>query len=172
MIKYSQLALITACTLLTGCVNQNTLAQKELKPVTNPCQKIDLLLKSYHNNFDGVKMTQVKSKSTRIWKAKYNLVGENCQIWTLGNAKLTYSCRVDAASKAQAENYYADAKKTTTQCLDENWKSSEQPRNNDAGTKIVFSNPSEEATISAHIVPSKTVFGEEWTVYYYIGASK
>jgi hypothetical protein len=172
MIKVNSLVLLSSCALIIGCTNQNTVTQNNIKPVSNACQKIDLLIKASHNNFDDMKQSQVKSKSTRIWKAKYDLVGDNCQIWTLASNQLTYSCRIDIDSEELAQQYYSSAKKTTRQCLDDSWLDSEENRINDAGLKTIFSHKNESANVSAHIVPSRAAFKQQWTVYYYIGASK
>ena len=172
MTKVYPLALIGAYSLLAGCVNQTTVSQQQLKPVSSPCKKIDLLIQSSHQNFESMKTAQVKAKSTQTWKAKYNLVGDNCQIWTLGKNELTYSCRVDAVNKEQAITFYDNAKNITAKCLGDSWSALEEERVNDNGKKTLFTHNDEKTTISAHLVPSKVAFKEQWTVYYYIGGSK
>ncbi|MGB0937839.1 MAG: hypothetical protein ACPGTQ_10300 [Colwellia sp.] len=172
MIKVNTFVLLGTCAVLVGCTNQNAITQQNVKPVTNACQKIDLLIKASHNDFDGMKLSEVKSKSTRIWKAKYDLVGDNCQIWTLGSNELTYSCRLDTDNETLAQQYYSNAKKTTSHCLDQSWKMVEEDRVHDEGKKAIFTKESESTNVSTHIVPSRAAFKDMWTVYYYIGASK
>ena len=169
MNNITKFSLILSTGILSACTNQNTVAQKKLAPVNNPCQKISSLIKAYDNNFDQIKMTKIKAKSSNTWKAKYNLVGENCHIWSWGGSQTTYACNISANNKATAENYYNDAKRITQQCLDDSWEMAERSRTHDDGLKTTFTSQDEEVSISAHLVPTGSVFSEKWTVYYYIG---
>lgn len=155
--------------LITACVNQNTLAQKKLAPVTNPCQKISALLKAYDTGFEEIKLSKIQSKASNTWKAKYNLVGENCHIWSWGGEQTTYACNFSATDEKTALGYYQKSISTTSQCLNEEWLSDEAPRSNDTGMKTTFTNPAYKASISTHFVPLDSAFNKKWTVYYYIG---
>lgn len=166
-----KISLIISSALLSACVNQNTVAQKKLAPVTNPCAKISLLIKAYDDGFEQIKTTKVKARASNTWKAKYNIVGDNCHIWTLGNAKATYSCNITANNKVAAETYYKNAQQTIQQCLGDEWQMTEQPRKTDNGQKSTFSSPNSKVSLSTHIVPLDTLFSENWTIYYYIGNS-
>lgn len=169
MNNLTKISLILSSALLTACVNQNTIAQKELSPVANPCSKISLLVKAYETGFEQVKMSKVQSRASSTWKAKYNIIGENCHIWTLGNSQTTYSCNITTDDKEMAETYYRNAQQTIQQCLGDEWQMSEQPRKADNGRKSTFTTPSSQASLSTHIVPLDSLFSEKWTIYYYIG---
>ena len=170
MNNLTKISLIFSTFFLSSCVNQNNLAQKKLTPVTNACAKISQLIRAYDTNFDQVKLSEIKSRATTTWKAKYNIVGESCHIWSLGNAKSTYSCNISANDEQTAETYYQNAQQTIQQCLSKEWQMKEEARNNDNGRKTSFINPTSDLSISAHIVPQDGLFSEKWTVYYYIGS--
>ncbi len=169
MNNFTKIALILSSTLLSACVNQNTVAQKQLVPVTNPCAKISMLIKAYDDGFEQIKTTKVKARASNTWKAKYNIIGENCHIWTLGNSQATYSCNVTADNKVTAETYYKNAQQTIQQCLGEKWQMTEQPRKADNGRKSTFTTSDSQVSLSTHIVPLDSMFSEKWTIYYYIG---
>jgi len=169
MNNLTKLSLILSSLVLTACVNQNILAQKKLAPVTNPCTKISLLIEAYDDDFKQVKMIKTRTRVTSTWKAKYNIIGENCHIWTVGNSQATYSCNITANDKETAEDYYQAAKQTIQQCLGDTWQMVEQPRNSDNGRKSTFTIPNKKISLSTHIVPLDSLFREKWTIYYYIG---
>jgi hypothetical protein len=164
-----KLSLTFSPLLLSACVNQNTIAQNKLTPVTNPCQKISMLIKAYDDDFEQVKMTKIKARISSTWKAKYNIIGENCHIWTWGSAQTTYACNITANDKDTAENYYANAQQTIQQCLGDDWSMTELPRKADNGRKSTFTAPEKEVSLSTHIVPSDSIINGQWTIYYYIG---
>jgi len=169
MNNLTKLSLILSSTLLSACVNQNTIAQKNLAPVTNPCTKLSLLIRAYDDGFEQVKTTKVKARATNTWKAKYNIIGENCHIWTLGTPQATYSCNITTDDKTTAETYYQNAQQTIQQCLGDQWQMTEQPRKADEGRKSTFTTSDNKLTLSTHIVPVNSAFNKRWTIYYYIG---
>lgn len=169
MNKYIKLSLISPPLLLSACVNQNTIAQNKLAPVTNPCQKISMLINAYDDGFEQIKMTKVKARISNTWKAKYNIVGENCHIWTWGGSQTTYACNITANDKDTAENYYANAQKTIQQCLGDSWLMTEEPRKTDEGRKSTFTTPDKQISLSTHIIPVDSILNKKWTIYYYIG---
>jgi len=172
MTNRTKLYLILPTVLLSACVNQNTIAQKKLVPVTNPCVKISALIKAYDNGFEQVKMSKVKAKISNTWKAKYNLVGENCHIWSWGGKDTTYACNISANDEKTANNYYQSAINTTQLCLTDDWQVKEESRNKNKGKKTTFTSINSKASISAHFVPLESMFSKKWTVYYYIGKPK
>ena len=164
-----KLSLIFSPLLLSACVNQNTLAQNKLATVKNPCQKISMLVKAYENGFEQVKMSKIKTKISNTWKAKYNIIGDNCHIWTWGNSQATYACNITTNDGTTAENYYSNARDTIQQCLGDEWMMNEEPRKADDGRKSTFTSPDKQVSLSTHIVPVDSLFNEKWSIYYYIG---
>ncbi len=160
---------VIAVTMLSACVNQNIKTYEAYTPVTNPCQKIDALINAYDNNFDAIKQQKTVSRVSSIWKAKYHLIGNNCQIWSWGTKQTTYSCHTVAPNEEAARSYYLGAVKTAQQCLGNDWQLTESSRINDSGLKTEFINKNNEVILSTHIVPSNSLFSSEWSVYYYVG---
>ncbi len=97
-------------------LTKTPLRKKKIAPVNNFCQKISPLIKAYDNGFEQIKMTKIKAKISNTWKAKYNLVGENCHIWSWGGEQTTYACNISANDKKTAIDYYQSAISTTQQC--------------------------------------------------------
>ncbi|NQY86623.1 MAG: hypothetical protein HRT51_02580 [Colwellia sp.] len=169
MNSLKKLSLVISPLLLNACVNQNTIAQNKLTTVTNPCQKISMLISAYDDGFEQVKMTKIKARISNTWTAKYNIIGENCHIWSWGSSKTTYACNITADDKDTAERYYNNAQQTIQQCLGDAWLMTETPRVADKGRKSTFSAPNKQVSLSTHIIPSDSLFGKKWTIYYYIG---
>lgn len=168
MNNLKKLSLVLSPLLLSSCVNQQSITQKKLAPVTNPCQKISMLINAYEDGFEQVKMTKVKARVSNTWKAKYNIIGENCHIWTLGSSKTIYSCNITAGDKASAETFYHNAQQTIQQCLGDGSIMTEAPIAKSEGRKSIFTVPNKQVSLSTHIVP-QNAYGDKWTIYYYIG---
>jgi len=168
MNNLNKLSLILSPLLLSACVNQQTIAQKKLTPVTNPCQKISMLISAYEDDFEQVKMTKIKTRVSNTWTAKYNIIGDNCHIWALDESKTIYSCNVTANDKDSAEQLYRNAQQTIQQCLGDDSIMSEAPTAKSNGRKSTFTVPNKHVSLSTHIVPQST-FGDKWAIYYYIG---
>lgn len=160
---------------LTSCSNSNqgnTHNEKAtlLPKVTNACEKINELINEYGNDFNKIKSSVINTRVSRIWKAKYNLVGDNCQVWAWGNNRHTYSCSNTAPNKEVADYYFKNAKDTAKSCLGSDWSVKESARNNDNGYKVEFKNKDSDLMLAAHMVPTANLFKSEWTIYYYIGS--
>lgn len=167
--RFKKASAIVFTVVLSSCANQNTLAEKSLEPVSNVCQKIELLSKAYETNFEQLKQSEVKARASNIWQAKYHLIGNNCKIWSFGANKATYSCNTIEVEKKSAENYYANTKETLQQCLGDDWQLNESKRNHDDGMKAEYSTANNDMVISTHLVPSSGVFKSKWSIYYYLG---
>ena len=175
MKTYAKYTLILSSVLLTSCVNQNTKIATNIMPTTNPCTKLDLLKSAYYDDFSSLKEINVAGRVSNIWKAKYQLFGENCQVFTWGGKQHTYSCNLVAPNEETAKSYYQSAKRVTQECLGEQWQLEESKRKHDDGMKTTFTNhdakPNEKVTFSTHLVPTSGLFSTTWTIYYYVGNS-
>ena len=167
--QLKKLSIAVSIITLTSCANQNTIAQQQLEPINNACQKIDLLIKAYDNNFEQLKETQIKARVSNIWQAKYHLIGNNCKIWTWGSDQTTYSCNTIEVDEESAREYYEGAKEVVQQCLGNEWQLTESSRNHDDGLKAEYTTKNQATTLSTHLVPSSGLFQSKWSVYYYIG---
>lgn len=164
--------LLISCTAQDPHKNQAYLKQANPSPVVEPCDKIDGLINEYSNNFERIKLKTINNRISKIWQAKYHLVGHSCQVWAWGTNSTTYACNVTAPDKATAQTYFEKAKTVTRGCLADDWQMAEQPRKNDDGIKVEFTNKSNDITIATHMVPTAALFKSEWTVYYYVGSSR
>ena len=169
---FTKTSLVFCSALLASCATVEEFTDYGAKPVSRPCEKLDALIKEYDNNFDPIKQQQVSSRFSNIWTAKYNLVGNDCQVWSWGNDSTTYACSTSAPNKEVAETYYQNAGKTARQCLDASWTMKESARARDEGMKTEFTQTDGKITISTHMVPTGGLFKSEWTVYYYIGNAR
>ncbi|MEY8213359.1 MAG: hypothetical protein RPR97_02625 [Colwellia sp.] len=162
--------------LLTSCSNgthETTVNEQAilLPKVTNACYKIKALINEYENGFNKIKSGIINTRVSRIWKAKYNLVGDNCQVWSWGKNRHTYSCSNTVPTKEIADYYFQNAKNTAKNCLGTEWTVKESARKNDNGYKIEFNNKTSDLMLAAHAVPTANLFKSEWTIYYYIGSA-
>jgi hypothetical protein len=168
------LGLITSSVLISSCgntpVNSNLANDSLSKQIQNysACQKIDALINAYDNDFEKIKLNLLDSKISLIWKAKYNLVGNDCKIWSWGGGAqgLTYSCSATAPNKDVAQQYYEDAKNKASECLDDSWAMVESPSKDNEGLKVDFDNTAKDIRISTHMVPTGGWSRSGWNVYY------
>ena len=167
---------LLASTLLLAACSQTAyeayMTPDKQTKVYNACQKIDALINEYNNNFERVKGEKIQSRASNIWKAKHHLIGQDCQVWSWGKDKTTYSCSTSAPSKEVAFEYYNNAKSKAAECLGEAWSLEEAKRNKDEGMKAEFSSSNSQAIVATHVVPTQGLFKSEWTVYYYVGSAK
>ena len=161
--------------LLTSCSSNTQKTSKKQEPtllpkVTKPCDKINALINEYDNDFNKIKLKMMTTKYSRIWKAKYHLVGDNCQVWAWFGNKHTYSCSNTVPNKEIAEYYFQNAKNTAKSCLGTEWVIKESARKNDEGYTVEFKKEDSDLMLAAHMVPTASLFKSGWTVYYYIGS--
>lgn len=161
--------------LLVSCVNQNTKISDNIMPTTNACAKLNLLKSAYHDDFNQIKEIKMGARVSNIWRAKYQLFGENCQVFSWGGNAHNYSCSLVAPDEETAENYYQSAKRVTQQCLGEEWLLNESKRKHDDGMKAVFlndkANPEQQVSFSTHLVATEGLFSTKWSIFYYVGNS-
>lgn len=167
-----KLSIVTSILTLSSCANQNTIAQQQLEPVSNACQKINFLINAYDSNFEQLKEIQIKARASNIWQAKYHLIGSSCKIWSWGADQSTYSCNTVEVDEESARHYYESTKNTLQQCLGQEWQLVESKRKHDDGFKAEYTTKNKTVTLSSHLVPSSGIFQSKWSVYYYIGKIK
>jgi hypothetical protein len=165
--------LILSSILLASCVNQNTKITANIMPTTNACAKLELLKSAYYDDFAQLKEINVTGRVSNSWKAKYQLFGENCQVFSWGGKQHTYSCSLVAPNEETVKKYYQSAKRITQECLGEEWTLEESNRVHDDGMKTSFTNNTakthEKVTFSTHLVPTSGLFSTTWTIFYYVG---
>ena len=175
MIRINKTFTLLSIILLSSCSNivlESSADEKAglLPKVTNACYKINALINEYDNDFNKIKLAVINTRISSIWKAKYHLVGDHCQVWAWGKNRHTYSCSNTAPNKETADYYFQNAKNTAKNCLGTDWVLKESTRKNDNGYKIEFNNINSDLMLAAYAVPTANLFKSEWTVYYYIGS--
>ena len=164
--------LISSCTLQDSSKSKASLQTNKLTPVVNPCKKLDALLNEHDNNFDRIKSAVISTRISKIWQAKYHLVGNNCQVWAWGGQSTTYACSMPTPNEEVAQEYFNAAIATTQKCLSNDWQVNKSSRQNKSGYKAEFTTANKEVMVSVHMVPTAGLFASEWTVYYYVGTAR
>ncbi|NMR25577.1 hypothetical protein HH219_08570 [Pseudoalteromonas sp. NEC-BIFX-2020_015] len=107
--------------ILSGCTSLTTEQQTTIDNLT-PCEKINGLLNAYDNRFEELKGTRVNTKYMETWTAKYDLVGEDCQITAVDAQTITYRCQGDFKEQTTAVALHQKAVDFTRECLvQKNW---------------------------------------------------
>lgn len=132
------------------------------------CPALRKLVQGYADGFKALRGEREGPRSV-VWQARFDAIGRGCEIWTGGEAA-HYVCIRSAPNKAVADEYYEKARSTLRDCLGTAWRERELPRRQGAGTKAVFSNPDEKATIVVHEIRNEGLLRDQWTIYYLVGA--
>ncbi|WP_394189712.1 hypothetical protein [Pseudoalteromonas atlantica] len=134
--------------VLSGCTSLTTEQQAQIDSLT-PCEKISGLLSAYDNRFEGLKRARVNTKYMETWTAKYNLVGDECQITALDKDTMTYRCHGEYIEQAKAVALHQKAVDFTRQCLSaKNWY--EQQKESADSLRTTFVLDETQPVISIH----------------------
>lgn len=164
MKKY--LPLVLTGLVLSGCSSLN-IEQKAAIDTLSPCEKINGLLSAYDNRFEGLKQTRVNTKFMDVWSAKYNLVGNDCQITVLDADTVTYRCQDNYTDQQQAVAIHQKAVDFTRDCLAENnWLEKQKESAESLRTRFVL----DEKTPVISIYTSKTLSKiKPWSTSFEVG---
>lgn len=154
----------------SACV-ENTQSTKSMVEAMSSCEKVDALLQAHRNGFSKIRTSRSTAARIDIWKARYHLVGNNCQIWGWSGERFDYVCNATAPTETIAREWYEKAKVETAKCLDESWTLKEMPRSIGNGSKAVFSQKGSDLKIATHVIETRGLFKTEWATYYFIGDS-
>ena len=102
--------------ILVGCSTVTPEQQTAIEKLT-ACEKVDALVGAYEQRFDALKRTRVNTKYMQTWTAKYNLVGNECQITALDTDTVTYRCQESYKQQQQAVDIHQKAVTMTRKCL-------------------------------------------------------
>ncbi|MBE0380566.1 hypothetical protein [Pseudoalteromonas prydzensis] len=134
--------------ILAGCTSLAPEQQAKIDNLT-PCEKINGLLASYDKRFEGLKRTRVNTKYMETWTAKYNLVGDQCQITALDADTVTYRCQDNYKEQTQAVAIHQKAVNFTRECLAaNNWH--EQQKESAESMRTTFVLDESTPVISIH----------------------
>ncbi len=85
-------SLLTACALFLGGCSNLTPDWLPWVGTLTPCEKLDTLVEAYEQRFDPLKKHRVNTEYMETWQARYDLVGENCQIAQVDKDTVSYQC--------------------------------------------------------------------------------
>ena len=154
---------------LWGCTTTGETELDTQVAALTTCEKIDALIKGHKHGFPNLRTTQSSAKIMDVWKARYHLVGDSCQVWGWGAARFSYVCTLTEPGQDLAMEHFNQAKAKTRECLSPQWALQEGPRDNGEGVKAEFSKPGEKTVVTLVAASSPTVFKTEWKTYYFVG---
>ncbi len=160
---------LTILIVLAGCAaggNNNSIQAKA--DAMSACEKIDRLVASYDQAYEPVRGRNTSDRFMMIWDAKVNAVGDNCEVWQTGAGKTSYVCTRVAPNKDVAAQWYDGDLNTIDACMG-GWIREDLPRQDGPGRRTVWSQPGKNPQVSAHVFPTRGVFKEHWTLYYFVG---
>ncbi|MGB3620032.1 MAG: hypothetical protein WBA20_01655 [Ketobacter sp.] len=159
----ASLVVLQACSTV-----QQTEIDKQVSAL-DTCEKIDALVAGHPKGFPNLRTAQTTSKYMDVWKARYHLVGDSCQVWGWGNGKFSYVCSLTEPNKAVAMEHFDQAKEVTQQCLGESWSLKQGKRDQGEGTKAEYSVSGRNTVVTIVAASSPTLFATEWKTYYFVG---
>ena len=161
--------LLTICLILSSCVDQQTRERDVVVKNMSNCEKVQGLIKAHEGGFVNIRERKTVTNKMDIYSARYQLVGDRCQVWHWGAGDIDYVCSVISPSNEIANEYYIKAKNFTQECLGEEWILTESPRQVGNGTKAIFKKSGENTIVATHIVQTQGLYKTEWGTYYFVG---
>jgi len=160
------LSLVFPAVILSGCTSLSPQQQAAIDKLA-PCEKINGLLSAYDQRFEGLKRTRVNTKYMETWTAKYNLVGDECQITALDKDTITYRCQGEYTKQNEAVALHQKAVDFTRQCLtSQNWLEQQKESADSLRTTFVL----DESTPVISIHTGKTLSpSKPWSTSLEIG---
>lgn len=168
--KYAyRAAVISSALLLSACTTTEEVAMDSQVAELSPCEKLNALVDGHAKGYPVLKTTQTTNRYMDIWRARYHLVGDSCQIWGWGEGRFSYVCSLTEPSKEVAMEHYDLAKSRAESCLGGAWVVKEEPRKQGEGKRASFNKQGNKTTVSVMAVASPTLFKTEWRTYYFVG---
>ncbi|MFW2372027.1 MAG: hypothetical protein ACN4GM_02830 [Gammaproteobacteria bacterium] len=155
--------------VLSSCTTVKTSDQASSKQADELCEQVNSLVEQHQQGFKDLKSSLVISPRMDIWRAKFHLVGNDCQIWGWSDGKQTYMCSQVVPAESIAIERYKKAIDFTQQCLGNQWTAENIDREHGRSFRTIFTNPELTTVTSVHRVKTEGLFKTEWTVYYFIG---
>ena len=152
----------------TGAVAKPQAMEKKISAMSD-CDRIQALIKGHSKGFAALRREKAHSKLVDVWKARYHLVGDSCQVWGWGAGKYSYMCALTSPNRETARSYYDRAKAVAGRCLGKDWQLEESMRQQGEGFKAQFSRQGGGTAVGVQAVATPGLFKTEWTTYFFVG---
>ncbi|OUL58125.1 hypothetical protein [Pseudoalteromonas ulvae] len=160
--------LLSSLFILSACNATLTPEQQAEVEKLSACDKINALVKGYSNEFNGLKSQKVTNKYADIWQAKYQLVGDRCQISQFSGQQLAYQCQKGFNNQVDALENYKEAVAFTQACLSpDNWKMEQVSNGQSVRTNFHLEN---FPIISIHSGKTLAKMNNTWSTSFQVGA--
>ncbi len=166
---FKTLVALSLSILFTACADQETQKNNEAIVNMSSCEKIQALIGAHKDQFKQIRYARQTTNRMDIWRTRYHLIGDRCQIWDWGSGNTDYVCSLIAPEQELAEQRYEKAKQTTRECLDSSWQLTEQARKVGQGSKAVYAQQGNNTVVATHVVKIRGLFNTEWITYYFVG---
>jgi len=160
---------LAAALVLVGCSTTQESEMDSKVAALTTCEKIDALIEGHKKGFPNLRMTQSSVKLMDIWKARYHLVGDSCQVWGWGSGKFSYVCTLTEPNEQVAREHYQLAVQKGKECLQQGWTLNEGGRDMGEGLKAEFTRPNDATVLTVVATSSPTLFKTEWKTYVFVG---
>lgn len=167
--KLAQVACVAGAMLLGACTTVEEQAMDSQVSDLTPCEKLQALITGHGKGFPVLRTTKSTTRYMDIWRARYHLVGDSCQVWGWGEDKFSYVCTLTEPNKDVAMEHFNLAKERASTCLGASWKVEEGPRKEGEGVRARFTKQGSSTAVSVLAVASPTLFKTEWRTYYFVG---
>lgn len=133
------------------------------------CDRLNRLVAEYSTGFESIKGAQTHTRYADIWEARFNAVGDGCQIWASGKGALHYVCTRPAPNADVAKEYYDKGVGNIGQCLGPQWQAKESELQAGANYMTRFTSATNAASVVVQRTESRAAFGTQWTLFYMVG---
>lgn len=155
--------------LTTACADKQSREINEAAATMSDCEKIEALVAAHQNGFEKIRFSKQTTNKMDIWRSRYHLVGDRCQIWHWGPGNTDYVCSLISPDEQIARERFETAKAITRQCLDTSWELIESSRKIGTGNKAVYAQDGNNTVVATHVVETRGLFNTEWATYYFVG---
>jgi len=169
MMKYIKISSYSALLILLSACNNVKNNEVEIVSEEQLCSQVKQLITQHNKGFSSIKGSLASNQYMDVWKAKYHLVGNDCQVWRWADGKQAYMCSVSVPNKESAIEKVNKAVDFSKQCLGNNWTMENIERKETGAYRSIFSKSGLNTVASVHRVKTEGLFKSEWTVYYFIG---
>ncbi len=163
------IGLCLSCTSQVASSGSKTAEMDAKVAAMTPCERLQGLIQGHAKGFPLLRLQKTQAKLLDVWKARYHLVGDSCQVWVWGQGQSSYMCSLSSPNQETAMAYYEKAKQAASECLGSDWHLEEGKRKLGEGMKAQYSHANEATAVGVQAVATPGLFKDEWTTYFFVG---